>query len=137
MQFNKYIHTYIHTFIDCDWLREVLLKNIFSLITPRSGTIIVGIRTHTFTVPINSGSRKREAHKYWSMCMYDHTYSKSTDQPGKVANPARGQLNREHEYFPCPRLRLRACWSRETGLAVVPSRVSLLISKLKLNPMFT
>ena len=28
------------------------------------------------------------------------TYSKSMDQPGKVANPARGQLNRENEYFP-------------------------------------
>ena len=27
--------------------------------------------------------------------MYSHTYSKSKDQPGKVANPARGQLNRE------------------------------------------
>ena len=27
--------------------------------------------------------------------MYGHTYSKSIDQPGKVANPARGQLNRE------------------------------------------
>ena len=27
--------------------------------------------------------------------MYGHTYSKSMDQPGKVANPARGQLNRE------------------------------------------
>ena len=24
-------------------------------------------------------------------------YSKSMDQPGKVANPARGQLNRENE----------------------------------------
>ena len=28
------------------------------------------------------------------------TYIKSMDQPGKVANPARGQLNRENEYFP-------------------------------------
>ena len=30
------------------------------------------------------------------------TYSKSKDQPGKVANPARGQLNRDSEelYFP-------------------------------------
>ena len=27
-------------------------------------------------------------------------HSKSMDQPGKVANPARGQLNRENEYFP-------------------------------------
>ena len=28
--------------------------------------------------------------------------SESMDQPGKVANPARGQLNRENEYFPLP-----------------------------------
>ena len=33
------------------------------------------------------------------------TYSKSMDQPGKFANPARGQLNRENEYFP---VRVRA-----------------------------
>ena len=39
--------------------------------------------------------------------MYGHTYSKSMDQPGKVANPARGQA--------------------------VPSRVSVLISILRLN----
>ena len=32
--------------------------------------------------------------------MYGHTYRKSTDQPGKVAKPARGQLNREDKYFP-------------------------------------
>ena len=24
------------------------------------------------------------------------------DQPGKVANPARGQLSKENEYFPVP-----------------------------------
>ena len=56
------------------------------------------------------------------------------DQPGKVANPARGQLNRKIT-FPC----LRAClriWSRETGSAV-PSRVSLLISILMLNLVLT
>ena len=30
-------------------------------------------------------------------CMYVwYTYSKSLDQTGKVANPARGQLNREN-----------------------------------------
>ena len=29
-------------------------------------------------------------------------YSQSKDQPGKVANPARGQLNKENEYFPVP-----------------------------------
>ena len=34
-----------------------------------------------------------------NVCMYvlsSHLYSKSMDQPGKVANPARGQLNREY-----------------------------------------
>ena len=31
------------------------------------------------------------------VCMYCHTHSKSKDQPGKVANPARSQLNRENE----------------------------------------
>ena len=56
------------------------------------------------------------------------TYGKGNDQPGKAANPARGQLNRENEYFPFPCSRLRI-WCRETGSAV-PSRVSLLISIL-------
>ena len=63
------------------------------------------------------------------------TYSKGKNQPGKVANPARGQLNRENVFFPCPRSRLRI-WSRETGSAV-PSRVSLIISILRLNPVLT
>ena len=63
------------------------------------------------------------------------TYSKSMDLPGKVANPARGQLNRKNYIFPCPRSRLRI-WSCETGSAV-PSRVSLLISILRLNLVLT
>ena len=63
--------------------------------------------------------------------MYVRTYSKSNDQPGKVANPAPGQLNRGNEYFTCSRSRLRT-WSRET-VSAVPSPVSLLISLLRLN----
>ena len=39
------------------------------------------------------------------VCMYGHTYSKSMDQPGKVASPARGQPSRKNEYFP---VRVRA-----------------------------
>ena len=31
--------------------------------------------------------------------LYRHIYSKSMDQPGKVANPARGQLDMENECF--------------------------------------
>ena len=46
------------------------------------------------------------------------------DQPGKVASPARGQLNSKNEYFPV------------TGPAV-PSRVSLLISILWVNMVLT
>ena len=30
------------------------------------------------------------------VCMYGHHIQQSMDQPGKVANPARGQLNREN-----------------------------------------
>ena len=37
---------------------------------------------------------------YIHTCMYSHTYSKNVDQPGRVANPARGQLNTKNEYFP-------------------------------------
>ena len=36
---------------------------------------------------------------YCIVCMYGHTNSKSMDQPGKVANPARDQLNREKGYI--------------------------------------
>ena len=49
------------------------------------------------------------------VCMHGHTYSKSKDQLGKVANPARGQLNRKNEYFPLLVRSLRI-WSRETRL---------------------
>ena len=40
--------------------------------------------------------------RYGCMVTHGHTYSKSMDQPGKVANLARGQLNSENEYFPVP-----------------------------------
>ena len=52
------------------------------------------------------------------------------DQPGKVANPARGQLNRENNTPLSPFAPENL--SRETGSAV-PSRVSLLISIIRLN----
>ena len=59
------------------------------------------------------------------------TSSKRKEQPGKVANPARGQLNRENEYSP---VLVRA---REFGLArrVQPSRPAsaCLFSILRLN----
>ena len=43
------------------------------------------------------------------------TYSKGNDQPGKIVNPARGQLAEQGRLIiPCPRSRLRI-WSREDG----------------------
>ena len=35
-------------------------------------------------------------------CMHSHDIWQEKDQPGKVSNPALGQLNREDEYFPVP-----------------------------------
>ena len=55
---------------------------------------------------------------------YGLIYSKSVDQPGKVANPTRGKL-----IFPCPRSRLRVLASRDGS--AVPSSVSSLISILR------
>ena len=75
---------------------------------------------------------------YMYVCMvisYSRVWSSTINhQPGMVANPVRGQLNRKNN-FSCPRSRLRI-WSRETGSAV-PSRVSLLISILRLNMVLT
>ena len=66
--------------------------------------------------------------------MYGQTYSKSIDQPGKAASPARS-AEQGKLMFPCPRSCLRI-WSHETGSAV-PSRVSLLVSILRLNLVLT
>ena len=71
----------------------------------------MGVRCQTFFFPC-SAHHERD----WPPCkvvffglatnalnvcsMYGHTYSESMDQPGKVASPARGQLNRKNEYFP-------------------------------------
>ena len=38
---------------------------------------------------------------FFLVCMVTHI-AIVKDQPGRVANPARGQLNRENEYFPVP-----------------------------------
>ena len=69
------------------------------------------------------------------VCMVITYNSKSIDQPGKVANSARGRLNREKYNFPVPVRPLRI-WSRETSSAVPPS-VSLLIFILRLNMVLT
>ena len=52
-----------------------------------------------------SGTQKRpQSAQPVSMyvCMYSYHIQQSIDQPGKVVNPARGQLNRENEHSPVP-----------------------------------
>ena len=63
--------------------------------------------------------------------MYGQQFQQSMDQPGQVANPARGQLNMENEYC-LYRSRLRTR-SREMGSAV-PSRIYLLILHIQDEP---
>ena len=64
--------------------------------------------------------------------MYSHKHTKSIDQPGKVANPARGQLNRENEYFPV-RVRARGFGlARRVGQARPASTCSSPYSRLNL-----
>ena len=43
-----------------------------------------------------------EAARYTVVYMYvwSHIQQEYVDQPGKVANPVRGQLNSENQYFP-------------------------------------
>ena len=55
-------------------------------------------------------------------------------QPGKIANPARGQLNREKD-ISLSAFAPEDLVSRESS--AVPSRVSLLISILRLNLVLT
>ena len=57
------------------------------------------------------------------------------DQPSKAANPARGQLNRENEYFPAP---VRA-WKFGLARRVQPSRPASAcsFSILRLNLVLT
>ena len=59
------------------------------------------------------------------------------DQLGKVANPARDQMNRENEYL-LVRVRDREFGlEKQTGSSAVSSRVSLLSSILRLNLVLT
>ena len=65
--------------------------------------------------------------------MYGHTYIKSMDQPGKVTNPARGQLNRTGE----TNISLSAFALENMASRDGFSRVNLLISVLRLNLVLT
>ena len=60
------------------------------------------------------------------------TYSKSMDQPGKVAIPARGQLNKENSYFPVPVRAWEFGLARQVWQSRPASACSLSILRLNL-----
>ena len=64
------------------------------------------------------------------VCMYvdyGHHLQQSADQPGMVANPARGQLKREKSIiFPCPRSHMKIWLCERDRSGRLPSRVSRL-----------
>ena len=72
-----------------------------------------------------------------NVCTYVYTvityYSKCMDQPGKVADPARDQLNREN----CISLSAPENLASRDGFGRSVSRVSLLLSILWLNLVLT
>ena len=95
------------------------------------------------TIPVGQRSAVKECHcsrhhrprALRAVCMYVCmviTYSKNMDQPGKVANPARGQSNWENKYSPVP-VRCLIVWSRTTGSAVLSCSFSILRLNLGLT----
>ena len=72
------------------------------------------------------------------ICIVTHIYSKGLHQPGnKVAGPARGQLNRENEYFPVRVLVPENLVSRGGFGSPVPRQSAHLHTVLRLNLMLT
>ena len=68
------------------------------MVEARSVNVKKTTTTTTTTIPVDGQSAICDDY----VCLYGHTYNrkKSMDQPGKVASPARGQLNRKNKYFP-------------------------------------
>ena len=88
---------------------------------PKGITIIVALgQQYIFdTMRPRIGNNRRV------IIQFGQPFQRSMYQPGMVAKPSRGQLNRQTCFFSRLRSFLRL-WSRETGSAV-PSRVSQLI----------
>ena len=53
-----------------------------------------------FLLPAQTYTKVRETFRRGIYVCMLITYSKGKYQPGKVANPARGQLDRKNKYFP-------------------------------------
>ena len=63
--------------------------------------VLGGIRSESVDDTMAPGRKANESSTRMYVCMYVCmviTYSNGVDQPGKVVNPARGQLNRDNEH---------------------------------------
>ena len=92
---------------------------------------ICGDDTYIHTALANNG----RSFFSWDVCMYGHHIIAEYGSTGKGCQSCSWSAEQGKRTFPCPRACLRI-WSRETGSAV-PSRVSLLISILRLNLVLT
>ena len=100
------IHTYIH------WYEVGMLKiseavgeigNLFSTLRPigRKRDTVCTNKQKTRPCQFNNSNSDTDiCTRSFSLSSSMYTHSKSMDQPDKVVNPARGQLNKENEYFP-------------------------------------
>ena len=67
---------------------------VFFTLTYRTSTLPSNMRGCRFNTVSQRGTKVNESHHNVCVCMVI-TYSKSMGQPGKVDDPARGQLNKE------------------------------------------
>ena len=77
---HTHTHTHTHT-------RTVCTKHLID-----TG---FGFEFMRFIIYLGTKKKKEKKERKSSLYLYGHTYSMSRDQPGKVADPSRGQLNRE------------------------------------------
>ena len=77
-------------FIQLNWVEDVRISSYFDLLNK--------IKLHNFSTKTHNVCTYMYVCMY--VCMIITNNIKSKDQPGKAANPARGQLNREYEYLP-------------------------------------
>ena len=72
-------------------------------------TVILLLHTYPvysvyIVLPINRGKHFQRSGPYFIVYIWSHIHITRVrmDQPGKLANPASGQLNSENKYFPVP-----------------------------------
>ena len=92
---------------------------------------ITGNGSNTDISELRAKTNTNNDHSATTALLHGHTYIKSMDQSGMVCQSCSWSVEQEKIIFPCPCACLRI-WSRKTGSAV-PSRVSLVISILRLN----